>query len=157
MKPQRPHVHRFRFERPEGYVSRGHCVGCGAFRAAWADGMGPDGLTKRPRREVTPVSVLRKRNVEAWALTPGPSPARGAPILRWPPEGSHTRRAAELLRAAGGEWVSTSWLAEAVYGADSVLKRKNAASLMYQARVTFALPIEPDRPGPGSRGFRWRG
>ncbi len=169
MKPQRPHVHRFRFERPEGFVSRGRC-GCGAFQTAWADGMSPEGLTKRPRREVTPVSVLRERNVAAWeeaaaAAAAVPSSqfpeADEAPAVvvevRWPAEGSVTRRGAEMVRAARGEWVSAGELAAALYGSNHPGNRAKATSAMFQARAVCGLPVEADHRGPGSRGYRWRG
>lgn len=146
MKPQRPHVHRFRFERPEGFVSRGRC-GCGAFRAAWADGMGPNGLSKRPGRE-TPVSVLRERNVEAWAA--GEVPRAPCPV---PSAGTLWERAMGVLKARAPEFVDSTELGALVYG-DGKPPQPRVGGLVLEIRGHFGRKSVVNAPG---KGYAWRG
>lgn len=157
MKPQRPHVHRFRFESPEGFVSRGRC-GCGAFRAAWADGMGPNGLSKRPGRE-TPVSVLRERNAEAWsAECEVLSAAAAVPSCEFREAlcGPIWEQVATVLREADGKFVTSAAIAERVYGTANAWSK--VAPVVSSLRARFGKhKIVSGGFGPGAAGYAWRG
>lgn len=118
LKPQHPHTHRFRFERPDGVLVRGRCD-CGAFRVQWADGNSPFGITRtHQNRGASAYAVAKRIGFDAWAtvlmqpLFDAPEPERRPQ----PRSGSVLARLRDALLAAGGEFVPSNVLQEQVYG-----------------------------------------